>query len=397
VKQEFDLVCISHLRWDFVFQRPQHLMTRAAQGGRVYYVEEPIHDSDSARMEVREDPSGVKVCVPHLPEGTSESQYHASLRVLLQELLERDQVKDFVLWVYTPMPVPALRALEPAVVIYDCMDELANFRFAPPELRQRERELFDWADHVFTGGYSLWEAKRLQHDSAHPFPSSVDVAHFARARSPLPEPEDMQGIPRPRIGFYGVIDERFDIDLVRCVADVRPEWQLIILGPVVKIDPADLPRNRNVHYLGQKDYKQLPTYLAHWDVAMLPFARNEATEYISPTKTPEYLAAGKPVVSTDIRDVVRPYGEKDLVLIGRDTGSFVRAIEEALQDSPERRTRADAYVGRLSWDRTWRQMRSLILEAMASKTSRSVPGVANPSVRPVTRVSDADVDGGASD
>ncbi|HWG84079.1 MAG TPA: glycosyltransferase family 1 protein [Deinococcales bacterium] len=397
MKQDFDLVCISHLRWDFVFQRPQHLMTRAAKNGRVYFVEEPIYDAASARMEMRRDESGVIVCIPHLPEGTTESQYHASLRVLLQEMLDRDGVKDFVLWIYTPMPLPALRALEPAVVIYDCMDELANFKFAPPELRQRERELFDWADHVFTGGYSLWESKRKQHDSAHPFPSSVDVAHFAKARGDLPEPEDMRHIPHPRIGFYGVVDERFDIDLIRCVADVRPEWQLVILGPVVKIDPADLPRNRNIHYLGQKSYQELPTYLAHWDAAMLPFAINEATEYISPTKTPEYLAAGKPVVSTAIRDVVRPYGEKDLVLIARTLGEFVRGIEECLSDPADRRARADAYVGRMSWDRTWRQMRSLIIEALETKNGTAVPGARIPSTTPTTRKVDADSDGGASD
>lgn len=356
-----DLVCVSHLRWDFVFQRPQHLMTRAARDRRVYFVEEPLDDASGPRLETRRDASGVNVVVPHLPPGLTEAAAHAQTRALLERYLAAENVRDLVLWVYSPMPLPALRGLEPAAVVYDCMDELANFRGAPPALRDRERELFGWADLVFTGGYSLWEAKRRQHDDVHSFPSSVDVPHFASARSGLPEPADLAGIPRPRVGFYGVVDERMDVELLGEVAQLRPDVQFVILGPVVKIDPADLPRRENLHYLGPKCYQDLPAYLAHWDAAMLPFARNESTEFISPTKTPEYLAAGKPVVSTNIRDVVRPYGDKDLVLIARDAQEFAAAIDRALRENPaERRARADALVGLMSWDKTWRRMDRLI-------------------------------------
>jgi len=370
VKPAYDLVCVAHLRWDFVFQRPQHLMTRAAAERRVFYVEEPVfEDGAEPRLETRRDASGVVVVVPVLPHGLNEAAIHGTWGQLLAAYLDGEGVSDYALWIYSPMPLPALRNLKPKAVVYDCMDELANFRFAPPELRLRERELFGWADLVFTGGYSLWEAKRHQHASVHAFPSSVDVAHFAQARGDLPEPADLTGVPQPRIGFYGVIDERMDIELLAHVAVARPEWQLVVVGPVVKIDPAELPRPGNIHYLGQKSYAELPSYLAHWDVAMLPFALNESTEFISPTKTPEYLAAGKPVVSTAIRDVVRPYAEKDLVLVGRDRDGFVAAIEEALKDSADRRARADAFVGLMSWDRLWRQMNRLIGEAVAGHTA----------------------------
>lgn len=366
---ETDLFCVSHLRWDFVFQRPQHLLSRAAKERRVYYMEEPTFDTGNTHpcLETHVDSSGVNIVVPHMPTGLTEDQTHASLRALVDGFFEEQGIKDVILWMYTPMLLPVFRHLEPRAVVYDCMDELSNFRFAPPELRARERELFAWADVVFTGGYSLWEAKRLQHPNAHPFPSSVDVAHFATARGDLDEPEDMQGIPHPRIGFYGVVDERMDFDLLKTMAEARPDWQIVILGPVVKVAPEDLPRSNNIHYLGGRKYEQLPAYLAHWDVAMLPFARNESTEFISPTKTPEYLAAGKPVVSTAIRDVVRPYGDRDLVLIGNTHEEFIAAVEEALRDPKARQATADGFVGRMSWDRTWRQMKAVISETMVGR------------------------------
>lgn len=358
-----DLVCISHLRWNFVFQRPQHLMTRAARDRRVFYIEEPVgHDGD-AYLDVR-DENGVTVVVPHLPHGLDDDEL--TTRRMLHDFLKREDVRHPTVWVYTPMRLPLVEGLEPSVVVYDCMDELANFKFAPPALREREARLFDMADLVFTGGYRLWEAKREQHDRTFPFPSSVDVAHFARARAGLAEPADQQGVPGPRLGFYGVIDERFDIELLREVALRRPEWHFVMLGPVVKIDEGALPTGANLHYLGMKKYDELPSYLAHWDVALLPFARNEATEFISPTKTPEYLAAGVPVVSTDIRDVIRPWGEQDVARIATDADEFEAAILAALaEDNTERQARADTMLAQLSWDRTWREMDVLIREAGA--------------------------------
>jgi UDP-galactopyranose mutase len=261
--------------------------------------------------------------------------------------------------------------LDAVAVVYDCMDELSAFAGAPPELRMRERELFARADVVFTGGQSLYEAKRSSHENVLAFPSSVDVAHFGRARQITGDPADQAALGRPRIGFFGVIDERMDYELLRGVAKARPEWNLILIGPTAKVDPATLPRSANLHYLGAKTYEQLPDYIAGWDVAMLPFARNEATRFISPTKTPEYLAAGKPVVSTSIRDVVRPYGQQGLARIADTVEEFVAAVAAALREDPVERIRAaDAFLTHMSWDGTWLRMRQAIEQVASGRKPR---------------------------
>lgn len=357
-----DIICLSHLRWDFVYQRPQHLLSRGAAEGRVFFVEEPINDEGPARFEIGRREDGVWVAVPHLPADLiSEVGREAAFEELIDDLIEQYDIHNFVLWYYTPMALAWTRHLNPQAVIYDCMDELSAFKNAPPALREREAELFSRADVVFTGGQSLYEAKRHQHPNVYAFPSSVDTAHFAKARSLAEDPLDQAGIPRPRIGFYGVIDERLDIALLRSVAEARPHLHWVMIGPVVKIDPAELPQLANVHYLGSKSYKELPAYLAGWDVAMLPFARNESTRFISPTKTPEYLAAGKPIVSTSIRDVVRPYKELGLARIADTPEEFIKAVEAALTEDPaERLKKSDKFLMQNSWDRTWRQMSQLI-------------------------------------
>jgi glycosyltransferase involved in cell wall biosynthesis len=358
---DYDLICFSHLRWQFVFQRPQHLLTRCARKRRVFYVEEPILDDGPARMELTRDPSGVVVVVPHLPATSSEPERQAEQARLTLELCREQALHDYVLWFYTPMALPATSLLSPLARVYDCMDELSAFKGAPKELLTREAELFAVADLVYTGGHALFEAKRALHPNVHAFPSSVDRDHFALARTKLEEPADQAAIKGPRLGFFGVIDERMDIALLAGVARQRPDWQLILLGPVVKVDPADLPRLPNIHYLGCKSYAELPNYIAGWDVALLPFAKNEATRYISPTKTPEYLAAGKPVVSTSIRDVVRPYSVQRLVRIADTPDAFVAACEAALKEPSARwLSRADAFLSRMSWDLTWSAMEALM-------------------------------------
>ncbi len=273
---------------------------------------------------------------------------------LLEWFVEAQGLTDFVLWFYTPMAVPFARKLEPCAVLYECMDELSLFRGAPPELVHLERQLLERADVVTTGGHALYRAKRDLHPNVHPLPSSVDKAHFARARVRQIEPADQAGVPHIRLGFYGVIDERMDFDLIARVAGLRPNWHLIFLGPIAKIDETSLPRAANLHYLGAKRYEELPSYLAGWDVAILPFARNESTRFISPTKTPEYLAAGRPVVSTSIEDIVEPYGRLSLVHIADTATEFVGAIERALSEDPgSRLASADAFLTDKSWDGTF--------------------------------------------
>ena len=366
--RDYDVVCLSHLRWDFVWQRPQHLMSRCARSRRVFFFEEPVDDDELTWLEVEQAPSGVLVCTPHVSPGLSLADLDATQQTLLDELFVEHEVTDYLLWVYTPMAVVYAEHLRPLATVYDCMDELTGFAGAAPELREREVRLLQQADLVFTGGQSLYEAKRKLHPNVHAVPSSVDVEHFAEARRPLPEPDDQARIPRPRLGYAGVVDERLDLGLIATVADARPEWQVVVVGPVTKIDEADLPRRPNVHYLGRKDYRDLPRYLAGWDVALMPFALNEATAFISPTKTPEYLAAGKRVISTPIRDVVRPWGEEGIVAIGADPDAFAAAIQAALDaDDDAYLERVDHRLRDMSWNRTWSEMQQLIAVAVEEK------------------------------
>ncbi len=365
-----DLVCLSHLRWDFVYQRPQHLLSRFAKERRVFFVEEPIFDDARMRLDVSARDCGVSVVVPHLPkELNSTEALDAVLTTMINRLFEEQKINEHILWYYTPIAVGWTKHLKPSAVVYDCMDELSAFKNAPVALKEREAELFDRADLVFTGGHSLFEAKRHLHKDIYAFPSSIDAQHFAQARCKDSDPVDQKDIPHPRLGFFGVIDERMDIGLLDEVARLRPDWHLVIIGPVVKIDEKDLPRRSNIHYLGGKDYKELPSYLAGWDVALLPFALNESTRYISPTKTPEYLAAGCPVVSTSIRDVVRPYGELGLVHIADKPEDFVAACEAAMNEEDEaaRISSVDTFLSQISWDETWGRMKELVEDVIASQ------------------------------
>ncbi|MDY3561925.1 FAD-dependent oxidoreductase [Gemmata sp. JC673] len=374
------LVVFSHLRWDFVFQRPQHLMTRLARTRPVFFVEEPTQTDGPPRWELREGPPGLTVCRPHTAArhaGFNDAQY-PELRPLVRELVARAG-GAYDLWFYTPMALPLADGLAPRVTVYDCMDELSAFQFAPPQLLELERRLLERADVVFTGGPSLYRAKKDRHANCHCFPSSVDAAHFGTAAGPLPEPAEQAALPRPRLGFFGVIDERFDRALLAAAAAARPDWQFVMVGPVVKIDPADLPRRPNVHFLGQRPYTDLPAFLAGWDVALLPFARNESTRYISPTKTVEYMAAGKPIVSTPIADVAEPYGA--MVGLASTPEEFVVACERALAETPDARGRRleqyKSVLAKTSWDATATLMADRIeacAERAAARTGGATPG-----------------------
>ncbi|HVG26242.1 MAG TPA: glycosyltransferase [Acidobacteriaceae bacterium] len=310
----------------------------------------------------------MRVLTPRLPHGLSEDQAVQAQRTLLDRYIREQQLEDFIAWYYTPMALRFSDHLSPDVTVYDCMDELSAFQGAPPELIDHERSLFSRADVVFAGGASLFASKRTQHDNVHLFPSSIDGKHFASAREMQSDPADQADIPHPRIGFYGVIDERLDRDLLREVAEQHPEWHFVLIGPVVKIREDELPHGPNLHFLGQKEYADLPQYLAGWDVAMLPFAQNASTRFISPTKTPEYLAAGKPVVSTPIRDVVKPYGDMGLVEIGANAQEFGAAIEICLgARRADWLAKVDEFLAGNSWDRTFQGMWKEIQRCLPSQ------------------------------
>ena len=376
------LICFSHLRWNFVFQRPQHLMSRFAREMNVLYWEEPVEigPRETAYLQVREAPdsANVRVIVPHMPQGMPADAREAALSRLLDAHLATVR-GTLIAWYYTPMMLPFSKHVTPDVTVYDAMDELSKFKFAPTHLLDLEQELIDRADIVFTGGSSLYEAKKHRHHSVHCFPSSVDRAHFCKARSRQFEPGDQEDLPRPRLGFYGVIDERFDTTLLDEVASIRPDWSFVMVGPVVKISEDELPKRHNIHYLGAKTYAELPAYLSGWDVALMPFAMNESTQFISPTKTPEYLAGGKPVVSTPIKDVVRHYGQLEGVKIASTQEEFVAACEAALELShnPESGwlAEADLLLSATSWDTTQARMAGLLGQLLGTGTGADSPAL----------------------
>ena len=356
------LIVFCHLRWDFVFQRPQHLMTRLAEHYRILIVEEPVYHEGQAHLKKTAVAPNITVCQPHTAihaPGFHDDQI-PTLQTLLADLVPEGEKP--VVWFYTPMALPLLQSFEPSLVVYDCMDELAAFKNPPKQLVQRESALLNIADLCFTGGPSLYNSKKERHNNAHCFSSSVDARHFQQARDRSYSHPDQANIPHPRLGFYGVIDERFDTELIREMAAARPDWQIVLVGPVVKIDPAHLPQAANIHYMGQRTYEELPKFLAGWDVCLLPFAMNDSTKFISPTKVLEYMAAELPSVSTPITDVKVPYG--DVVAIAETPDEFIEACERMLNVTPEQKAsladRMRAIVANTSWDKTANAMHQLI-------------------------------------
>jgi glycosyltransferase involved in cell wall biosynthesis len=306
----------------------------------------------------------VEVWRPHVPGDAPgfHDDHLPVLQKLIGEAMKERQVSDYWVWLYTPMALPLASGLSPRGVVYDCMDELTAFKQAPRQLVQRENALFKLADLVFTGGPSLYESKRYRHPDVHCFSSSVDARHFTRREADHPL---QAGLPHPRLGWAGVIDERVDLHLISEMALARPDWQLVMVGPVVKIDPATLPRHANIHWLGQQGYAELPEFISGWDVCLMPFAINEATRYISPTKMLEYMACGRPSVSTPIKDVVDPYGH--LVSIASGPEEFIAACDAILaRDAQEEAAHAQALaeaIARTSWDATAGRMAELIAQA----------------------------------
>jgi UDP-galactopyranose mutase len=333
-------------------------------------VEEYIISNQEDGYELYKTKENVFVITPHLNGATfSEDDKYVRIAKIINELFVAQGIHSYIFWYYTPMALLFTQSFTPKLTVYDCMDELSAFKFAPQELKALEQQLLNKADIVFTGGNSLYEAKKHHHHNIFSFPSSIDKNHFIQARHGIEQHPDQINIPYPRLGFFGVIDERFDINLIQQVATIKPDWQIILIGPVVKIDPATLPKNSNIHYLGSKPYQELPAYLGGWDIALIPFAINDSTKYISPTKTPEYLAAGKPVISSAIRDVINPYGENNLVHIVNNAFEFIeKASQElALKDKSKWLEKVDDYLKGISWDLTYSKINKLMMNELKAK------------------------------
>jgi glycosyltransferase involved in cell wall biosynthesis len=358
------LIVFSHLRWNFVWQRPQQLLSRLAKRWRVIFIEEPTPGAPRDVLEVCEAAPNVQIWRPQV---TGEAPgFHDDRLPVLQKLVEgglrEHAVSDYWAWFYTPMAVPLASCLKPRGVVYDCVDDFAQLPDAPRQLVQRENALFKRADLVFTAGRSLFNAKRNRHPDVHCFPGSVDAQHFANAQGEHPLHAD---IPRPRLGYSGVIDDRINLQLIDAIATARPEWNIVMVGPVVKADATKLPRRDNIHWLGPQSYDDLPRLISGWDVCLLPYALGDATKSISPAKTLEYMACGRPAVSTSIRDIVEPWGH--LVRVADTPEGFIADIEMLMARTKEQqdehaRQLAQA-VAQTSWDRTADGMAELIAQA----------------------------------
>jgi len=372
------LLCISHLRWDFVWQRPQHLLKRLSQQRRVLFVEEPVTstEADVPRLDIWVAAGAPNVTVIRLIQpardhfwiGHGDPFTQSTYVHLLRNYLAAQHIDSPLLWLYTPMALDFADSIAHSLLIVDVMDQLSAFKGAPPELIAKEERALRRADVVFAGGASLYRAKKPFNANTYLFPSGVEIDHFAAAanRSAFARPSDLRGVDAPILGYFGVIDERMDLDLLGRLAINNPSWQIVMIGPVVKINPAWLPHAANLHYLGGRSYAELPAYLAYFDVALLPFALNESTQFISPTKTLEYMAAHKPIVSTPINDVIELYGS--VVRVGNSAEQFAGQVRAALLDSPEtQRMRENELLQRNTWDSIATRMGNLINEKIAEK------------------------------
>lgn len=348
----YDMVVFCHLRWEFVYQRPQHIISRLSKNYKILFIEEPI-GVDAGGVNT----ANLRVVSENLHVLQPKTTCIADIAQILPQYIGNRSVK--VGWFYSSAFIPLLEYLVCDTIVYDCMDELTLFKDAESRLAGQEAQLLDCAAVVFTGGKSLYESKSRLHANVHCFPSSVDRQHFAKAGRNQDLPADMAGIKGPIAGYFGVIDERIDYNLLEEVAQMNPDISFVMIGPFAKINEAELPRLANIHYMGMKHYSVLPEYLARFDVAIMPFALNDATKFISPTKTLEYMAAGKPIISTPIKDVVRDYGH--CVSIVSSAEQFSAALCSVVRQPPQSMLPTYAKIlDATSWDSTVHRMKALV-------------------------------------
>jgi glycosyltransferase involved in cell wall biosynthesis len=353
-----DLVCFSYLRWDFMYQRPQHLMTRFAKIFRVIYVEPAITAPDNSPFEINHPSQNIITVTPHLPAGLSEEAALLLQQERLSRIFNDLNIQRYLFWFYTPEVLPFTQSYSPLLKVYDCVTEFSAGKSAPEQARQQEEQLLQQVDFVFTAGHSLFESKRINNQNTYCFAGSVDIDHFYSARYYTPDPEDQAHISHPRFGFAGIIDDRIDFQLLSAIALRKPDWNFVMLGPVIGISESDLPNLPNIHFIGRKGYEELVTYISGWDVAMLPFAHNDATRYMNPLQTPEFLAAGKPVIAAPVNDIIRTYGHRGLVQIAGTAEEFVRVgeIHLSTRDKTEWQEAVIDFLSLNSWDKTWQRM-----------------------------------------
>lgn len=350
--QCYDIVVFSHLRWNFVYQRPQHILSRLAKSYNILFVEEPFQPNAE-----NENTSSIHQVLPNLAVFNTYAENIDSTLKLLKDKLGNQTIE--MAWFYSPSFVNALNILSFKKVIFDCMDELTLFKNAPTILIEQEKELLLKSDIVFTGGKSLYTAKQKHHHNVHCFPSSVDRKHFEKAQNGIKVPDEMDALSGIVVGYYGVVDERIDYELLEKTAQLCPTVDFVLIGPFAKVNPESLPSLPNIHFLGMRTYEQLPNYLKRFDVAMMPFAMNDATKFISPTKTLEYMAGGKSIISTPVYDVVRDYAQH--IEIVENAEQFTAAINKLIcLHKASYYLKYQEILDRTSWDNTVSNMHNLM-------------------------------------
>ena len=383
---EYPIIVHSHLGWDWVWQRPQQFLSRFSKTHQILFVEGPVPSEEvtAAQVEMREVSEFPNITVLRMKMPASRWMDGAWVdkerRRLVQEVLAGPLGLRFdspVQWFYDPMAITAFAGhMDESAIVFDCMDQLSQFKGAPKELIRRERELLAIADVVFAGGPKIGRDKIKYNSNTHSYGCGVDIKHFAKARDKRTEvPADVASLPGPVFGFFGVVDERMDYELVAAVADAHPEGSVVIIGPMTKIDPASVPQRSNLHWLGGRDYQQLPSYVKAFDVCLMPFALNEATEYINPTKALEYMATGRPVVSTPVEDVVLQFSA--VAKISSSSEDFVRLCTEAAKQPDEAAIKRGLMLAqRNSWESIVEAMDGHIRDVLSAEVATASTGVA---------------------
>jgi len=386
-RKDYPIIVHCHLCWDWVWQRPQQFISRLSQRHRILFVETVAPAPDLARPLARyrtaQNFPNVTILTLQFPSWRwGDGKYvDSERRRIVQEFIAgpvAEQFKDPVQWFYDPMAAPAFAGqMNEVLTVYDCMDELSKFRCAPPQIVEREAELLKRADVVFTGGRKLFEAKSEHNDNCHFYGCGVDCEHFGKALAQeTTVPEDLAAITspvaertKPILGYFGVVDERMDYELICRLADANRDWSVVMIGPTMKVDEATLPKRPNLHWLGQRSYQQLPAYCKGFDVCLMPFALNESTEFINPTKALEYMASGRMIVSTAVPDVVRNFGT--VIKIAKEHDQFIRLCREAVErPEPDAIKRGSQMACENTWERIVSRMEEHVEEAFKIKRIR---------------------------
>lgn len=374
------IIALCHLSWDWVWQRPQQFLSRLAKTHPVLFVETYCSDVPQTTVRLRSVDAypNLTICEMHLPASRwNDGRYiDGERRRALRRALSNDLAGRFeraILWFNDPMAVTAFAGhLGESLIVYDCMDELSQFKGAPPTLVERERDLLEVADVVFCGGRKMRDKRLRVNPNSYFYGTGVDCRHFGSAQSATlavdPEIAELDG---PILGYFGVVDERIDYELLATLADADPSWHVVIVGPWTKVDPAEFPRRRNLHWFGARPYAQLPSITKGFTVCLMPFALNEATEYINPTKALEYMAAGRPVISTALDEVKSNFA--NVARIARSHEEFVTLCRrEVNSPSQTRIARGLKLAAENTWEAILEKMEGHIADAFAAEAETAV-------------------------